>query len=151
MPCAIAAGCHGPTFVEDVEDVSRRPGRERRLPIHFLVIAKALTADVRDRKMRQRKVAQVPATSGRRVRRNYAHAEKCHFKSVPPALLRSEVTGEVPPFSLVFVMTSVVARKLEVEAGERGDESRMQNAECRTKNEDKQSDQRSASSIHGDL
>src|SRR5438067_13031458 len=123
MPCAIASGCHTPAFVEDVEDIRRRPRCERRCAIEFLVIAKALTSDVRDREMRQRKVAQIPSTSGRRVRRNHAHAEKCHFESVTPAPLRPEMTGEVPPLGPVFVMTSVVARKLEVVARKGGDET----------------------------
>jgi hypothetical protein len=90
-------------------------------------------ADVGDREMCERKIAQVPAAPGRRIRRYYAHSEECHFESVPPSLLGPEVAGEVPPLSLVFVMASMVTRKLEVVAGKRGDKSGMQNAECRTK------------------
>src|SRR5437870_5713935 len=123
MPRTVATGRHAPSFVEHIEDVRCSPGRVRRCTIQFLVVAKALTADVCDREMCERKIAQVPAAPGRRIRGYHAHSEECHFKSIPPPLLGPEVAGEVPPLSLVFVMASMVPRKLEVIAAKRRDKS----------------------------
>src|SRR6266511_1411094 len=84
-------------------------------------------------------VAQVPGGLLRHTGRHNADAEERQLEPIAPSARRLKVPGVVPPLRAVLVVGAVVARELELVAGECRKEvrSRMQNAECRIENEEK--------------